>query len=41
MHKVQANTLDEYFNADPARKSDLVAPDALIRETAPKLERWF
>jgi len=41
MHKVQANTLDEYFNADPARKSDLEALDALIRETAPKLERWF
>ena len=41
MHKVQANTLDEYFNVDPARKSDLEAMDALIRETAPELKRWF
>ena len=41
MHKVQASTLDEYFNADPARKSDLEALDALIRETAPRLNRWF
>jgi hypothetical protein len=23
MHKVQANTLGEYFNADPARKKDM------------------
>jgi hypothetical protein len=41
MHKVQATTLDEYFNADPARKSDLEALDALIREAAPRLKRWF
>ena len=41
MHKVQAKTLDEYFNADPMRKSDLEALDMLIRETASKLERWF
>ena len=41
MHKVQAKTLDEYFNADPVRKSDLEALDILIRDTAPKLERWF
>ena len=41
MHKVQAKTLDEYFNADPVRKSDLQALDILIRDTAPKLERWF
>jgi hypothetical protein len=41
MHKVQATTLDEYFNADPARKSDLQALDILIRDTAPELERWF
>ena len=41
MHKVQAKTLDEYFNADPVRKSDLEALDVLIRDTAPKLERWF
>jgi hypothetical protein len=41
MFKVQANSLDEYFDADPARKADLQAMDALIRKTAPRLERWF
>jgi hypothetical protein len=41
MFKVQANSLDEYFDADPARKADLQAMDALIRKTAPGLERWF
>jgi hypothetical protein len=41
VHKVQAKTLDEYFNADPVRKSDLEALDRLIRDTAPKLDRWF
>jgi hypothetical protein len=41
MFKVQAHSLDEYFDADPARKGDLLAVDALIRETVPGLERWF
>ena len=41
MFKVQANSLDEYFDADPTRKADLQAMDALIRETVPGLERWF
>jgi hypothetical protein len=41
MFKVQANTLDEYFNADPTRKDDLQAFDELIRETVPSLGRWF
>jgi hypothetical protein len=41
MFKVQASTLDEYFNADPARKGELAALDALVREAAPRLERWF
>ena len=41
MFKVQANSLDEYFDADPARKADLLAMDALIRKTVPDLERWF
>jgi hypothetical protein len=41
VHKVQATTLDEYFNADPVRKSDLQALDILIRDAAPELERWF
>ena len=41
MFRVQANTLDQYFDADQARKGDLQAFDALIRETVPDLERWF
>jgi hypothetical protein len=41
MFQVQANSLDEYFDADLARKGDLQALDALIRETVPGLERWF
>jgi hypothetical protein len=41
MFRVQANTLDQYFNADQERKGDLQAFDALIRETVPDLERWF
>jgi hypothetical protein len=41
MFKVQANSLAEYFDADPARKADLQAMGALIRETVPGLERWF
>ena len=41
MFKVQANSLEEYFDVDPARKADLLAMDALIRKTVPGLERWF
>jgi hypothetical protein len=41
MFKVQASTLDEYFDADQNRKQDLLAMDALIRATVPRLERWF
>jgi hypothetical protein len=41
MFKVQANSLDEYFDADRARKADLQAMDALIRKAVPGLERWF
>jgi hypothetical protein len=41
MFNVQANTLDEYFNADRTRKGDLQTFDTLIRETIPSLERWF
>jgi hypothetical protein len=33
MFKVQANSLAEYFDADPARKADLEAMDSLIRKT--------
>jgi len=31
MFKVQANSLDEYFDADPARKGDLQAISASSR----------
>jgi hypothetical protein len=41
MYKVRADTLEEYFAADPARRGDLEALDALIRENAPGLRRWF
>jgi hypothetical protein len=41
MFKVQANSLAEYFDADPARRADLEAMDSLIRATVPNLERWF
>jgi hypothetical protein len=41
MFKVRANSLEEYFGADLARKSDLLALDVLSRKTAPGLERWF
>jgi hypothetical protein len=32
MFKVQANSLEEYFDADPARKADLEAMDGLITD---------
>lgn len=41
MFKVQAHSLEEYFDADQARKPELLAMDALIRATVPSLERWF
>jgi hypothetical protein len=41
MFKVQANSLGEHFDADPARKEYLQALDALICRTVPGLERWF
>ena len=41
MFKVQASTLDEYFDADQDRKHDLLAMDALIRATVPRLDRWI
>jgi hypothetical protein len=41
MFKVQANSLAEYFDADPARKADLQAFDALITAAVPRLTRWF
>jgi hypothetical protein len=41
MFKVEAPTLNEYFNWDPTRKPCLVWMDKLIRQTAPDLKRWF
>jgi len=41
MYKVQAESLEEYFAADPARTSDLKALDAAVRHNAPALKRWF
>jgi hypothetical protein len=41
MFQVRAHSVDEYFDADPARKGDLQAFDSLVRETVPRLERWF
>jgi hypothetical protein len=41
MYKVEAKTIEEYFNAGEHRKSDLKALDALIRHTVPSLKRWF
>jgi hypothetical protein len=41
MFKVQADSLDEYFDAGLTRKEDLQALDALICRTVPGLDRWF
>jgi hypothetical protein len=41
MFKVQVDSLDAYFNFDPARKKDLVALDKTIRSSAPSLKRFF
>ena|SRR5579859_5438110 len=41
MYRVDANSEEEYFTADPGRESDLRAVDRLIRETVPGLGRYF
>ncbi|WP_394841221.1 DUF1801 domain-containing protein [Pendulispora brunnea] len=41
MFRVDANSLDEYFSADPSRERDLRQLDALIRKRAPSLAREF
>lgn len=41
MYRVDANTVEEYFTADPERENDLRAVDRLIREMAPALKRHF
>jgi hypothetical protein len=41
MFKVDVDSLDAYFNFDPARKRDLEALDRTIQTSAPSLERHF
>ena len=41
MFKVDAANLTEYLNFDPARKSELVKFDKLMRASAPALKRYF
>jgi hypothetical protein len=41
MFRVEAESLEEYLNFDPARRSDLEALDRLIRKSAPALQRYF
>ena len=41
MYRVQAETVDEYFNAGGDRKQSLIEIDRHITENAPQLTRWF
>ncbi len=41
MFRVEADTLAEYFAFDPVREADLKRFDALIRQAAPSLKRYF
>lgn len=41
MFRVDVDSLEDYFNFDPGRKSDLQQLDALIRKSAPELKRYF
>ena len=41
MFKVDADSLDAYFNFDPARRKDLEGLDEAIRTSAPSLKRHF
>jgi hypothetical protein len=41
MFKAPAESLEAYFNFDPARKRDLESLDALIRRNAVGLARYF
>jgi hypothetical protein len=41
MFKVDANSLEEYFEFDHKRKQDLLSIDQLIRSSSPGLTRWF
>jgi hypothetical protein len=41
MFRVNADTLDTYFDFDPIRKIDLRKLDRLLRKSAPRLKRYF
>jgi hypothetical protein len=41
MFRVDVDSLQEYFDFDPARRGDLESLDQLIRRSAPKLKRHF
>jgi hypothetical protein len=41
MFRVDADTLDAYFDFDPIRKIDLQKLDRLLRKSAPRLKRYF
>jgi hypothetical protein len=41
MFKVLAGSLEEYLSFDPKRRGDLEQLDALIRQSAPSLKRYF
>ncbi len=41
MFRVDVDSLRSYFDFDPARKSDLQKLDKLVRESAPRLKRYF
>jgi hypothetical protein len=39
--KVEAASVEDYLDFDPARRADLAAFDALMAARAPRLERYF
>jgi hypothetical protein len=41
MYRVEADSLEDYLDFDPERKSDLVRLHKLMREAAPDLSRYF
>jgi len=41
MFRVDADTLEAYLGFDPIRKIDLQKLDRLVRESAPRLKRYF
>jgi hypothetical protein len=41
MLKVDVDSIEAYFAFDPARQSELERTDRMIRDTAPRLQRYF